>query len=245
MFADVNDLTLDEIENIEKLTLRWLVQATLDFGFDAYEIFFYSPDSVKDVAEDITRDIVERLPGYNTTQRIFGTVDYKKARYIILPNQIVRQALFVDSKAEKSNQTATLQISQTSLEVRQIRSGSVVNVQGRLPAIYFHENENYLSSTLFLHYCYEDINNRHLLKDITVCCIPNGLLQERYNPSSATSFWVAGRNAPSRGEEFRVRVNFSRLAALAPWRVQRINISQEERKLFHSWHEQEVSHELH
>jgi len=237
MFADANDLSLDEIESIEKLTLRWLVQATLDFGFDAFEIFYYSPDSVKDVAEDITREIVERLPGYNTSQRIFGTVDYKKARYIILPNQIVRQALFIDSKAEKSNKNATLQISQTSLEVRQIRSGSMMNMQGRLPAIYTHENENYLSSTLFLHYCYEDVENKHLLKDITICCVPNGLLQERYNPTHKTSFWGAGRDAPSRGEEFRVRVVFSRLFRLMPWRVQQINIAQEERKLLHSWQE--------
>ena len=235
MFVDAKNLSLDEIEKIEMLTLRWLVQATLDFGFDAHEIFYYSPDSVKDVAEDITREVVDRLPGYNTPQRIFGTVDYKKARYIILPDQIVRQALFVDSKAEKTNQTATLQISQTSLEVRQIRSGSVVSVQGRLPAIYKHGDENYLSTTLFLHYCYEDISSRHLLKDITVCCVPNGILQERYNPTHEKTFWVAGRNAPSRGEEFRVRVSFSRLIEIAPWRVQRINTSQDEKKLLHSW----------
>ncbi|MDR3349807.1 MAG: SfiI family type II restriction endonuclease [Acidaminococcales bacterium] len=237
MFVDARDLSLDEIENIEKLTLRWLVQATMDFGFDAYDIFYYSPDSVKDVAEDITREIVDRLPGYNTTQRIFGTVDYKKARYIILPNQIVRQALFVDSKAEKTNQTATLQISQTSLEIRQMRSGSIVNVQGRLPAIYPHDNNNYLSTTLLLHYCYEDIENRHFLKDITVCCVPNGLLQERYNPTPERTFWVAGRNAPSLGEEFRTRISFARLIALTPWRVQRINIIREETKLSHSWQE--------
>ena len=96
---DLNQLTVEQIENIEKLTLRWLVKATLDFGIEAYDIFKYSPDNVKDVAEDITREIAERLAGYNLSQRIFGTVDYKKARYIILPDQIVRQALFLDSKA--------------------------------------------------------------------------------------------------------------------------------------------------
>lgn len=140
---DISKLSLDEIEDIEKLTLRWLVQATVDFGFEAYDIFRYSPDNVKDVAEDITREIVDRLAGYNLTQRIFGTVDYKKARYIILPNQVIRQALFVDSKAEKSNSTATLQISQTSLEVRQIRSGVIVYEQGKLPKIYTHQDEQF------------------------------------------------------------------------------------------------------
>ena len=232
---DISQLSLNEIEDIEKLTLRWLVQATIDFGFEAYDIFRYSPDKVKDVAEDITREIVDRLAGYNLTQRIFGTVDYKKARYIILPNQVIRQALFVDSKAEKSNSTATLQISQTSLEVRQTRGGSTVYEQGKLPKIYIHQNEQFLSSTLFLHYCYEDVKDEHRLKDIIACCVPNGLLQDRYNPDPATGFWSAGRNAPSRGEEFRVRVSFLKLKAMANWRVQTIHFNAMRQTLCHTW----------
>lgn len=231
----LSELTLDEIEDIEKLTLRWLVQATLDFGFEAYNIFLYSPDNVKDVAEDITREIVDRLAGYNLTQRIFGTVDYKKARYIILPDQIVRQALFVDSKAEKSSTTATLQISQTSLEVRQIRSGNIITEQGILPKIYKHDKDEFLSSTLFLHYHYEDINDKHQLKDIIACCVPNGLLQDRYNPTAFDSFWLAGRNAPSRGEDFRVRVSFEKLKSKANWRVQKIDIDPVAQQLHHVW----------
>ena len=43
---DLLSLSHDEIEAIEKLTLRWLVQATLDFGFEAYDIFRTSPDNV-------------------------------------------------------------------------------------------------------------------------------------------------------------------------------------------------------
>jgi len=104
-------LSLEEVEEIEKLTLRWIFRAILDFGTEAYEIFLRSPDNVKDIAEDITRELLDRLPGYNVPQRIYGTVDYKRARYIILPNQIVRQALFIDSKAEKGNTTATVQMS--------------------------------------------------------------------------------------------------------------------------------------
>jgi len=60
-------------------------------------------------------------------QRVYGTVDYKKARYVILPEQTVRQALFIDSKAEKENRSATIQMSQTSMWVRQRRSGAEVN----------------------------------------------------------------------------------------------------------------------
>lgn len=232
---EISQLSLDEIEQIEKLTLRWLVQATLDFGFEAYEIFRYSPDSVKDVAEDITREIADRLAGYNLSQRIFGTVDYKKARYVILPNQIIRQALFLDSKAEKSATTATLQISQTSLEVRQIRAGQPVLEQGGLPPIYLHGEEEFLTSTLFLHYHYRDVEHTHQLRDIIACCVPNGLLQDRYNPNTSDGFWLAGRNAPSRGEDFRVRVSFSKLKDKASWRVQKIRVDPALQTLVHIW----------
>ena len=80
-------LSEDEIEEIEELTLRWIFQAILDFGMEAHDIFLNSPDSVKDIAEDITRELLDRLPGFNVQQRIYGTVDYKKARYIILPEK--------------------------------------------------------------------------------------------------------------------------------------------------------------
>lgn len=103
------ELSMDEIEEIEKLTLRWVFQAVIDFGIEAHEIFLKSPDSVKDIAEDITRELLDRLSGFNVQQRIYGTVDYKKARYVILPEQTVRQALFIDSKAEKENRSATIQ----------------------------------------------------------------------------------------------------------------------------------------
>ncbi len=118
-----NTLSLNEIEEIEKLTLRWIFQAIYDFGIEADEIFRKSPDRVKDIAEDITRELLDRLAGFNTQERVYGTVDYKKARYVILPDQTVRQALFIDSKAEKENRTATIQMSQTSICVRQKRSG--------------------------------------------------------------------------------------------------------------------------
>jgi len=104
IIEDVSSLNTAQIEAIEKLTLRWIFQATLDFGLDAYEIFRRSPDDVKDVAEDITREVLDRLPGYNIQQRIFGTVDYKRARYIILPEQIVRQALLSTPRPKRKTE---------------------------------------------------------------------------------------------------------------------------------------------
>ena len=107
---DPNNLTPEEIEAIEKQSLRSLYTAAFDFGFDAFDIFAQSSDDPKDIAEDITREMLDRLGGYQLQQRILGNVDYRKARYIILSEFSVRQALFVDSKAEKSSNSATMQM---------------------------------------------------------------------------------------------------------------------------------------
>ncbi len=217
-----SELTLDEIEEIEKLTLRWIFQAVIDFGMEAHEIFLKSPDSVKDIAEDITRELLDRLPGYNVPQRIYGTVDYKKARYIIMPDQTVRQALFIDSKAEKENRTATIQMSQTSMWVRQKRSDSEIDEKGFLPEISEYSEKHYLTTTSLIHFKYQDTDNIHHLQEVTIACIPNGLLQDRYNPTYDDNIWLAGRNAPTLGEDFRERLSFVRLKAKASWRVQKI-----------------------
>ena len=156
---DPDMLSLDDIETIEELTSRWIFQAVYDFGMEAYEIFLNSPDSVKDIAEDITRELLDRLAGFNVQQRIYGTVDYKKARYVILPDQTVRQALFIDSKAEKENRSATIQMSQSSMRVRQRRSGIEINEKGFLPEISRYGGKNYLTTTGLVHFMYHDDNN--------------------------------------------------------------------------------------
>ena len=181
---DPDLLSLDEIEQIEKLTLRWIFHATLDFDMEAHEIFLKSPDSVKDIAEDITRELLDRLSGFNVQQRVYGTVDYKKARYVIL-DETVRQALFIDSKAEKENRSATIQMSQTSLWVRQRQAEAEVNEKGFLPEISEYEGKNYLTTTCLIHFIYDDDNNGiHHLREVTMAAIPNGKLQDRYNPSA-------------------------------------------------------------
>ena len=76
--------------------------------------------------------------------------------------------------------------------------------------------------TALLHFMYKDVNREHHLREVTICCLPNGLLQDRYNPDEQHTIWLAGRNAPTRGEDFRVRLNFKKLQAKAGWRVQRI-----------------------
>lgn len=233
---DPNTLSLDEIERIEKLTLRWVFQAVCDFGMESYDIFLKSPDSVKDIAEDITRELLDRLAGFNVQQRVYGTVDYKKARYVILPDETIRQALFVDSKAEKENQSATIQMSQTSLWIKQKRSGVEVNEKGLLPEISEYGEKNYLTTTCLIHFLYnDDDQNAHHLREVTIAAIPNGKLQNKYNPDADDGIWSAGRNAPTRGEDFRVRLSFDKLKGKESWRVQTLTYDQNRWECKGSW----------
>ena len=62
------------------------------------------------------------------------------------------------------------------------------------------------------------------LQNISVTGLPNGMLQEQYNPSHEETIWLAGRNAPSRGEAFRVRISLPSLKEMANWRVQNIEL---------------------
>jgi hypothetical protein len=232
---DPDSLSLDEIERIEKLTLRWIFQAVLDFEMEAHEIFLKSPDNVKDISEDITRELLDRLSGFNVQQRVYGNVDYKKARYVILPDETVRQALFIDSKAEKENRSATIQMSQTSLWVRQRRADAQVNEKGFLPNISKYGRKNYLTTTCIIHFKYNDDNTVHHLREVTIAAIPNGKLQDRYNPSADDGIWLAGRNAPTLGEDFRVRVSFSKLKDKARWRVQKLTYEQDKKECIGTW----------
>ena len=218
---------LDALENIEKASLRLIVQSLLDFRQDAKEIFLAESDLQGDIGEDITREALEAVGVSRIKTRLFGKVDYKRARYFFHPDFAVRQALFVDSKAEKSAAVARIQTSQTSMRIRQIRSGNPVDVAGGLPTFITRGNDSFLTTTIFVKYFYEEGEAGNNLRTIRMACIPNGMLQARYNPTAEDTIWVAGPNAPTLGEEFRTRVSFNRLQQRAAWRVQDIRIDPE------------------
>jgi len=232
---DPGELTPDEIEAIERQSLRCIYTAAYDFGFDAFEIFAQSSDDPKDIAEDITREMLDRFGGYQVQQRILGNVDYRKARYVILPEFAVRQALFVDSKAEKDANSATMQMSQLSLAIRQVKSDEEIEEQGDLPVVSVHGGQRFITTTLLVHYHYKDESAGYNLKQLTLAAVPNGALQDRYNPDSHDTIWRVGRHAPSRGEEFRVRLSFDRLKLKAAWRVQRIEYDSDGRVVRSKW----------
>ncbi|MBM4035883.1 MAG: type II restriction endonuclease [Planctomycetes bacterium] len=215
---------LDKIEDIEKASLRLVVQAIVDYRAEALQIFQEEGDLVADIAEDITREALDRMGMSRIDQRLFGKIDYKRARYLFHPEYAVKQALFVDSKAEKvtGRGTATLQTSQLSMSVRQIRGGQAMDVPGKLPSVLTVKDQVFLTTTIFVKYDYEESRPVKSLISVTLAALPNGMLQDRYNPNTSDTIWLAGRNAPCLGEEFRVRLSFSRLRSKANWRVQRI-----------------------
>ena len=228
MTLDLSTLrdSLDIVEHIEKATLRLVVQAVFDFRESANEIFLGEQDLVADIGEDITREALDRLGTSTIPVRLFGKVDYKRARYIFHPEYSARQALFVDSKAEKIEgaNTATIQLSQTSLRVRQVRAGAEIDEPGNLPVIVENQGNAFLTTTIFVKYNYRGKSGSNELVSISFICLPNGILQNRYNPNSAQTFWRAGRNAPTLGEAFRVRIGLPALKRMAGWRVQQIQL---------------------
>lgn len=229
MLIDPQDLksNFSRLEEIEKSSLRLVVQAIYDYREAAKMIFKNETDSVADIAEDVTREALDRLGMSRIDQRLFGKVDYKRARYLFHPEYAIKQALFIDSKAEaiSGEGTATLQISQLSMSVKQLRAGKQYDVPGSLASIIKIGSDHFLSTTIFVKYNYDSSKGPYDLKSITLAALPNGILQGIYNPDSNDSIWLAGRNAPTLGEEFRVRLSFSRLKSKAKWRVQKILLS--------------------
>lgn len=218
---------LDTLEAIEKATARLVTQAIYDFRTSAAEIFLNEADLVADIGEDITREAMDRLGTSNIPLRLFGKIDYKRARFMFHSDYSLRQALFVDSKAEKVEgaRTATIQMGQTSMLIRQRRRGVAIEEFGGLPSLIQHPSGSLLTTTIFVKYNYREIPNaKNELASIRVVTLPNGMLQDRYNPDVDNTFWLVGRNADTRGEAFRVRISLNRLKNLANWRVQHIDV---------------------
>lgn len=119
--------------------------------------------------------------------------------------------------------------------VRQNRSGVDVDEKGFLPEISEYGGKSYLTTTCLIHFKYYDNEDIHHLREVTIAAIPNGKLQAMYNPTVDDGFWLAGRNAPKLGEDFRVRVGFSKLKDKASWRVQKLIYDQQRKECIGSW----------
>lgn len=183
MLLDPSQLTddLDRLEEIEKISLRLVAQAIYDYRGVAVEIFRAESDLVADIGEDITREALDRMGMARIDQRLFGKIDYKRATYLFHPDYAIRQALFVDSKAEKieGQRTATLQTSQFSMTVRQVRATQSVEVEGTLPKILTIRDISYITTTIFVKYNYLEADKAKELKSITLAAVPT--FSRRYN----------------------------------------------------------------
>ncbi len=216
-------MTLDEAETIERTVTEMVVQALSDYGKQAITIFREESDQPQDIAEDVMREAIDAMGVSAISERLYGKVDYKKAIYAFLP-AAQPVALMLDAKAEKDGRTATIQMSQTSMAVRMVRAGQSINEQGKLDCHIERGDRKLYVVTVIAKFVYSDRGGSHRLRRIIVACIPNGLLQQRYNPTEDDTIWLAGRNAPTLGEDFRVRLSYAKLRAKADWRVQEVEL---------------------
>ena len=216
-------MTPDELERLEETVMAMVVQAVRDYRKQAEIIFREETDLPQDIAEDVTREALEAMGVSGISERLYGKVDYKKAVYAFLP-AAHPVALMLDAKAEKPNgdRTATIQMSQTSMTVRMRRSGKVMEENGKLEKTISRGERELNVVTVIPKYVYEELKTGRRLRRIIAACIPNGRLQDKYNPSVDDTIWMAGRNAPSLGEDFRFRLSYKKLKLKADWRVKEI-----------------------
>ena len=203
--------------------MAMVVQAIKDYLPQASTIFREETDLPQDIAEDVTREAIEvmGLPGLR--ERLYGKVDVKKAIYVFLP-EAQPVALMLDAKAEKpnGNRTATIQMSQTSMTVKMRRSGVDVAEPGGLEQEIRRGDRAFQVVTIIAKYVYKEVGESQRLDRVIVACIPNGRLQERYNPTTQDTIWLAGCDAPTLGEDFRIRLSYRHLREKAAWRVEEI-----------------------
>jgi hypothetical protein len=81
--------------------------------------------------------------------------------------------------------------------VRQIRAGQSTEVQGSLPNILTLRGNAHITTTIFVKNNYGEPEGSNELHSVTVAAVPNGFLQNRYNPTPEDTIWLAGRNAPT------------------------------------------------
>lgn len=201
-----------------------VAQAFEDYRRQAATIFSEETDYPQDIAEDITREAVEAMGLSEIHERLYGKVDLKKAIYAFMP-EAQPVALMLDAKAEKDARTATIQMSQTSMTVRMVRAGEEVAEPGKLDPVIRRGGRDLLVVTIIAKFVYATHEAQRCLERIILACVPNGLLQDRYNPDATSTIWLAGRDAPTLGEDFRVRVSYAKLRKRAPWRVREIDFA--------------------
>lgn len=236
MQQDCRNLTDDQIEAIEKQSLRMVVQALQEYSREAKDIFDSTPaDSQAEVivlAEDLVQYALEVAETYPINKRFAGFIDYKRVRWLPTPFGLFPQVLLVDAKASKENNRDTLQQSQLPMDAEFDSSGGSYKMNAGVPPYMDLPAANgatlhAITTSLFIHFYYEDRpQTSHPpyrdLKGIYALALPHARLKHIYNPSPATTFFGQGKHSPARSEVPRIRVYFTRLSEMRRWRFQKL-----------------------
>lgn len=240
MNQDYNNITNDQIEALEKQTLRAIIQALQEYSREAKQIFESteapSRSEVIVLAEDLVQYALEVAEMYPINKRFAGFIDYKKVRWMPTPFGLIPQVLLVDAKASTENNRDTLQQSQLPLDAEFVSNGSPVYLKAGVPTHLDIESSSAtplkaITSSVFVHFHYQEFNTEappfRELKSIYALSIPHQRLKERYNPSPEVSFFGQGKHSPKRNEVPRIRVYFSRLKNMCPWRLQQLQFTED------------------
>jgi hypothetical protein len=232
-------LSLAEIEQLEKATLRVIVQALQEYSWEAKQIFDKTAaDSETEVivlAEDILQYALEVAELYPINKRYAGFIDYKRVRWFPTPFGLIPQALLVDAKASTENNRDTLQRSQLPMdaEFRDAKGKAHTLSAGVLPHLEIVFDGDVvlgaISTSILVHFYYvnksSEPGTHRDLKSIFVLALPHARLKSKYNPSPDHTFFGQGKHSPARGEAARIRVYFSRFREMCPWRFQQLSFS--------------------
>jgi hypothetical protein len=225
---------------MEKQTLRTVVQALQEASHRIRLIFETTP-AVSDsevivMAEDLTHTALNPAECYPISQRFAGFIDYKRVRWCSTIYGIIPQVILVDSKASTENNRETLQQSQLQMDADFICKGQPMVVKAGVPPhMLLHTGDGTVplvavTSSLFVHFHYSvvyptlyengpRIRYRHL-HAIYVLSLPHQRLKPKYNPGPDKTFYGQGKHSSARNEQIRVRVYFSPLREMCPWRFQ-------------------------
>lgn len=240
MVNDYRGLSLDQLELLEKQTLRTIVQALQQISAEAKDIFettrARSDSEVIVLGEDLTRSALQAAECFPIRYRFRGFIDYKQTRWVSSPFGLIPQVLLVDAKAATENNRETLQQSQLPMRAEfPCKNGEVGTLEpGVPPHVEIPSGQGTLvlavTSSFFVHFYYEKLKEktfddkppfRHL-KAIYILAVPHATLKDRYNPDADRTFFGQGKHSPARGEEPRIRIYFSRFKAMCPWRLQEL-----------------------
>jgi len=237
MLQDYRQLTLDQIEQLEKQTLRVIVQAMQEYSREARILFETTPAASENevivLAEDLLQYALEVAECYPINTRFAGFIDYKRVRWLGMPFGLFPQALLVDAKASTENNRETLQQSQLPMEADFISKGTGVSMPAGVPPHLditcvprTDETLHAITTSAFVHFHYEVLGNTsppyRRLNSMFALVIPHARLKPRYNPDANTTFFGQGKHSPARNEVARIRVYFTRLKQMCPWRLQQL-----------------------